>query len=588
MSSSTPGRSRAPRVQSFGTNSRRGNSSAKRGGAEVYPAVESAGVTKVRAPTAAAPTLPAHLQMVSEDVTSTLTAWAQQAERVYGRSSPAGRVEVTVLAATGVSKVVKQGCWVASVAGVTDETGPSVPLGKAVMQAPAGAPSWSEETLTLSVHDVTADLMLLLCEGATHGCVGRAILPLSELLPVMPFGVQPAARQLWVDILPPSAAHAHGRVDTTYEAARLNVPGSGMLKPPQNGRVLIKVALKLERTLLSAYLNVPAFQPTAATSGDVVGGEGGTADRPPVTPARVLTLASRVSALSQIKPPACLRLIAIRPLSSGGAVLVLTGWLCFFGSAPMFPWWLLMVWVVNGCSIRALATSPSPWEDTDDEIDEDGGTAEEQLEGLVEALLPVLQSLEAKVSAVEKLLTAPAFIDPHASFLAALPVLCLVAILSLIGWGIGAFVMTVGGAANAIFGTVAVCVLFNMFSYYRNELFDAWKGDEPGGGYGGYGGGSNRRAAAAFGPGSAYKRSARQGAPDEEDEAWLDSERKDVLAGWCCLGGLAERMGHVWSRLPDVPLEDHRTLAMAATASADGLRKGRAGTSCCPCACPCP
>lgn len=40
-----------------------------------------------------------------------------------------------------------------------------------------------------------------------------------------------------------------------------------------------------------------------------------------------------------------------------------------------------------------------------------------------------------------------------------------------------------------------------------------------------------------------------------QDEAWLDSERKDVLAGWCCLGGLAERMGHVWSRLPDVPLE---------------------------------
>ena len=51
------------------------------------------------------------------------------------------------------------------------------------------------------MHDVTADLLLLLCDDdATRGirrCVGRAVLPLVDLLPMSPFAAGSHEQEVW-------------------------------------------------------------------------------------------------------------------------------------------------------------------------------------------------------------------------------------------------------------------------------------------------------------------------------------------------------------------------------------------------------
>ena len=148
-----------------------------------------------KAPAAAGP-----LDAVSADLTTTLAAWEAQSVRLYGDAPPAAYLNITVVAATGLAKIVTEPFWVASVAGVAAATATATPLKSGVLQAPAGAPSWDNAPLELAVHDVTADLYLLLCEAsgtsAGRACVGRAVVPLVELLPKVPVGMQPPAKTL--------------------------------------------------------------------------------------------------------------------------------------------------------------------------------------------------------------------------------------------------------------------------------------------------------------------------------------------------------------------------------------------------------
>lgn len=292
------------------------------------------------------------LELISEDLTSTLAAWTAQSERLYGETPPVGELAVTVVAATGISKTVDEPFWLACVGGVADETGTSTPLATATQQAPAGAPSWQADPLTLKVHDTTSDLLLLLCEAggttACRACVGRAIVPLSELLPLMPCGMQPAALETWIDIFPPAAEYAVGTVQPILAAALDDVDGSGMARPAQKGRVLVRVCLTLSSSYVGNYLHVAPFDAAAGASAE------GRASRVAVAPERVLVTARRVRALLEGHGlPACMRLAARRPWSSGLALLALAGWLCLFFSAPMLPWWLIALWVLNGARATA-------------------------------------------------------------------------------------------------------------------------------------------------------------------------------------------------------------------------------------------
>ena len=311
------------------------------------PAIQLKPVTAALPTRKQAAAEPGPLELISADLESTLDAWKTQAERGYGDTAPAAQVTVTIIAATGVSKSVEEPFWVAAISGAEAETGASEPFEVGNAQIPKGAPSWQNAPLKLAVHDITADLMLLLCEAggtsARRACVGRAVLPLSELLPLMPFGVQPAAFESWIDILPPASEYALGTVQPTFGAAIDTVDASGMPRPPQKGRAFIRVGLTLRRALMSAYMSTLPFDAAAGVRADA------RASRSIMPPERVQIACHRANAMLEgCTLPACVRMAGRRPLTSGGALLVLIGWLCFGVTAPMLPWWLLAAWAVNG------------------------------------------------------------------------------------------------------------------------------------------------------------------------------------------------------------------------------------------------
>lgn len=163
----------------------------------------------------------------ADDLTFKLGAWKELADGAYGSAPPSAMLTVTVMAATGLSTA--EPYWIAAVAGATAETGAPTHYqvahfheaigGNTAAAAPRGAPSWSAEPLVLPVHDVTADLLLLLCEDAVSGrrCIGRVVLPLVDLLPLNPMadfvGAQPAARQVWAQVFPAASENAQGQID---------------------------------------------------------------------------------------------------------------------------------------------------------------------------------------------------------------------------------------------------------------------------------------------------------------------------------------------------------------------------------------
>ena len=532
--------------------------------------------------------------VISDDLTSTLSAWATQAERVYGDSPPVAEVSVTVVAATGVSKLDRP-YWLVAVAGVTDQTGTSTPLKEPVMQAPVGAPSWQAHPLTLAVQDPTADVLLLLCEacGTRNACVGRVVVPLSELLPLMPIScVQPGTFETWIDIFPPAAEYAEGNVQPFLGAALDDVEGTGMARPAQKGRALVRVCLTAHQSLLSAYLQKPSFDVAIGASGEA------RASRVQVPPERVRGAAVRVRRLlgALLPPPACGRLIEKRPLTSGIALCGMAWWLCFEISAPMLPWWLLAAWVLNGYSLRVLQVlelPPPPWTPVPIASEEGGLRAavrgqnaaaavtiasqrstEEKLERLEDAVLPLLMAVEEAASTIERLISAFSFADPRASAFALGPAIVLTALCWVGLLFLSLPVAIMGGLPNFVFGLTIIYVLLTILNVHRTEMLSQWEGEDRSASV-------DRRFGAGTASTAAQLRftmdSARSG-DSARDGNPFNTERRTALASWA--RSYFEWVGHVWSRIPDEPIREHRAIAHAATQSSVQADKAKVFPPC--------
>lgn len=532
--------------------------------------------------------------VISDDLTSTLSAWATQAERVYGDSPPVAEVSVTVVAATGVSKLDRP-YWLVAVAGVTDQTGTSTPLKEPVMQAPVGAPSWQAHPLTLAVQDPTADVLLLLCEacGTRNACVGRVVVPLSELLPLMPIScVQPGTFETWIDIFPPAAEYAEGNVQPFLGAALDDVEGTGMARPAQKGRALVRVCLTAHQSLLSAYLQKPSFDVAIGASGEA------RASRVQVPPERVRGAAVRVRRLlgALLQPPACVRLIEKRPLTSGIALCGMAWWLCFEISAPMLPWWLLAAWVLNGYSLRVLQVlelPPPPWTPVPIASEEGGLRAavrgqnaaaavtiasqrstEEKLERLEDAVLPLLMAVEEAASTIERLISAFSFADPRASAFALGPAIVLTALCWVGLLFLSLPVAIMGGLPNFVFGLTIIYVLLTILNVHRTEMLSQWEGEDRSASV-------DRRFGAGTASTAAQLRftmdSARSG-DSARDGNPFNTERRTALASWA--RSYFEWVGHVWSRIPDEPIREHRAIAHAATQSSVQADKAKVFPPC--------
>ena len=532
--------------------------------------------------------------VISDDLTSTLSAWATQAERVYGDSPPVAEVSVTVVAATGMSKLDRP-YWLVAVAGVTDQTGTSTPLKEPVMQAPVGAPSWQAHPLTLAVQDPTADVLLLLCEacGTRNACVGRVVVPLSELLPLMPIScVQPGTFETWIDIFPPAAEYAEGNVQPFLGAALDDVEGTGMARPAQKGRALVRVCLTAHQSLLSAYLQKPSFDVAIGASGEA------RASRVQVPPERVRGAAVRVRRLlgALLQPPACVRLIEKRPLTSGIALCGMAWWLCFEISAPMLPWWLLAAWVLNGYSLRVLQVlelPPPPWTPVPIASEEGGLRAavrgqnaaaavtiasqrstEEKLERLEDAVLPLLMAVEEAASTIERLISAFSFADPRASAFALGPAIVLTALCWVGLLFLSLPVAIMGGLPNFVFGLTIIYVLLTILNVHRTEMLSQWEGEDRSASV-------DRRFGAGTASTAAQLRftmdSARSG-DSARDGNPFNTERRTALASWA--RSYFEWVGHVWSRIPDEPIREHRAIAHAATQSSVQADKAKVFPPC--------
>ena len=532
--------------------------------------------------------------VISDDLTSTLSAWATQAERVYGDSPPVAEVSVTVVAATGVSKLDRP-YWLVAVAGVTDQTGTSTPLKEPVMQAPVGAPSWQAHPLTLAVQDPTADVLLLLCEacGTRNACVGRVVVPLSELLPLVPIScVQPGTFETWIDIFPPAAEYAEGNVQPFLGAALDDVEGTGMARPAQKGRALVRVCLTAHQSLLSAYLQKPSFDAAIGASGEA------RASRVQVPPERVRGAAVRVRRLlgALLQPPACVRLIEKRPLTSGIALCGMAWWLCFEISAPMLPWWLLAAWVLNGYSLRVLQVlelPPPPWTPVPIASEEGGLRAavrgqnaaaavtiasqrstEEKLERLEDAVLPLLMAVEEAASTIERLISAFSFADPRASAFALGPAIVLTALCWVGLLFLSLPVAIMGGLPNFVFGLTIIYVLLTILNVHRTEMLSQWEGEDRSASV-------DRRFGAGTASTAAQLRftmdSARSG-DSARDGNPFNTERRTALASWA--RSYFEWVGHVWSRIPDEPIREHRAIAHAATQSSVQADKAKVFPPC--------
>ena len=463
------------------------------------------------------------------------------------------------------------------------------------MQAPVGAPSWQAHPLTLAVQDPTADVLLLLCEacGTRNACVGRVVVPLSELLPLMPIScVQPGTFETWIDIFPPAAEYAEGNVQPFLGAALDDVEGTGMARPAQKGRALVRVCLTAHQSLLSAYLQKPSFDVAIGASGEA------RASRVQVPPERVRGAAVRVRRLlgALLQPPACVRLIEKRPLTSGIALCGMAWWLCFEISAPMLPWWLLAAWVLNGYSLRVLQVlelPPPPWTPVPIASEEGGLRAavrgqnaaaavtiasqrstEEKLERLEDAVLPLLMAVEEAASTIERLISAFSFADPRASAFALGPAIVLTALCWVGLLFLSLPVAIMGGLPNFVFGLTIIYVLLTILNVHRTEMLSQWEGEDRSASV-------DRRFGAGTASTAAQLRftmdSARSG-DSARDGNPFNTERRTALASWA--RSYFEWVGHVWSRIPDEPIREHRAIAHAATQSSVQADKAKVFPPC--------
>ena len=183
------------------------------------------------------------LNRVSDDLTAKVRAWAHRVEAQYtGDEAAPSSLAVKILAATGLDHLGEP-FWFAAVAGSVGETGSPSPLAEGLGPKevpPAGTPSWRDEPLVIPVHDLTSDLLLFLCEAdgtsATRACVGRVVLPLTDLLPLNPCAGSEVGARVWAEIFPPAPAYAAGSVHATYAPARHDLPGYGMERESSSAR----------------------------------------------------------------------------------------------------------------------------------------------------------------------------------------------------------------------------------------------------------------------------------------------------------------------------------------------------------------
>ena len=531
------------------------------------------------------------LLATSDDLTAKMRAWAHQVETSYANSDgPSATVTVTIHAVTGVD--LQEPFWMAAVSGSVDETGTATPLEEASPSGwpPKGCPSWSAEPLTLPVHDVSSDLLLLLCESegtaATRACIGRVVVPLTELLPLNPFGGQPVPQKLWADIFPPAPEYACGQVHATFGAALDSVRATGMpvAAAGQQGRALISVSLEMHKDLLTSYCNVAPFDALADHPGS------SRHERPPLAAERILLAMDRLHAIAADGlTPAAVRVARKQsPWLMGLAMLGMAYWACYDLYLSTVPWWLLALYVLNCYAVRAQGLGPTePWEPTrppprsdaaSNSIEEMqpgmgliGMSAEAKLQRLEESLLPVVQSLESLASNLERAATAPLASDPRAAVMALLPIafgaFCAAAAL----YVVSAFVLIAGGPQNFVFEVAAGLFVWNLASYHQREIWSCTGDDD--------GDEDSQRAAAAknpFAPVTAHMResAAQRSLEMAEDGEWLDSERRTAISGT-----VSSIWQNIFLRVPDVPTQVHRAIARAALTDADDSRGGH----CLPC-----
>lgn len=531
---------------------------------------------------------------VQTDLDHKLGGWKAQQETLYGGASPSASVTVTVLAATGLATA--EPFWIAAVAGESAETGGATHFETGLESAPRGAPSWSSEPLTLAVHDVTSDLLLLLCDtnggDGARRCVGRVVVPLSDLLPLSPFGSNATpASQMWAAIFCPGPEYAPGTVYPLLTSAVDGVPGAGLIPPNAlpslvQGAALLRIEYSMHTSLASALLLSPPFDPTLVPSIDPV------AQRPIVPPERVLLAAHRLgTALNGL--PALIRVLATKPWTAGLTLLALTGWLLFGCSPPLLPWWSLTAWLCNGVAIRFLVTPSAPWEPA-----RPGGyrtftlsSADEKLALLERALAPYLGVIETAASSLERLATAPAALEPRVALLAALPLLLLTGLVSVAfaaGWLV---VSLLGGLRSFFFLAVALCLTLNAATFHRNEIY-AWLGARGMAGDGvellddeetAAGGGSGPRRGGSGSPGGGVRplaawtdpavatnallppHGASSSSVSFEDDTWLgDATRTLATAGLSLSASAYAIVSNLAGRFPDDPTATNRAIARSA------------------------
>jgi hypothetical protein len=450
----------------------------------------------------------------TDDLTLKLEGWRSQQMDLYGEAHPAATVTVTVLAATGLTSPDLY--WVATCAGSAASTGPSTHYETGLESAPRGAPSWSSEPLALDVHDVTSDLVLFLCDASPHDgsrrCVGRVVVPLCDFLPPlfscagMVFGSAPAQQQLWSAIVSPGPGYHPNGAHPLLSSAVPGVAGAGLVEPGNiirmradseaagdaatplvHGAALLRVDFALESSLPRALLGAPPFDPALVLSVD-----GATGVRL-IPPQRALLVIHRLASALR-GPPALVRLLATRPWTAGLVIAALSFWLCFGMSLALFPWWLALLWVANGVAIRQLATVPTPWETRSPAAKPRSGRphggrheeepavvpaatlpADQRCAALEATLDPILTSIEATASWLERAAHVPALLEPRSSTLALALLLPLVSLASAALGALSLLVGLVGGAASFVFLAICVALLLNAATFHRDEIY-AWLG----------------------------------------------------------------------------------------------------------------
>lgn len=528
----------------------------------------------------------------SDDLTAKMRAWAHQIEDNYSEEdAPAGSVTVTVHAVTGLDLL--EPFWMAAVSGSVDETGTATPLEEAMASGwpPKGAPSWSSEPLTLPVHDVSSDLLLLLCEAegteAPKACIGRVVLPLTELLPIHPFGGQPRPIKVWADIFPPAPEFAGGQVHATLAASHPRIVGSGMpvAMAGQQGRALISVSLSLSEgvSAFSAYVNTTPFDAQQEIEGSA------RHERPPLAPERITILAERIGSIAASGlVPACVRHAReTSPWGFGLLLLAMAYWGCYHLYLSTFPWWLLALYTLNGAAVAGIGYAHTePWEVSRSPNQSDapehppvstgglgtvGLSTEARLRKLEDTLRPLLGTLEGYASAIERVSAMPMAGDVRATVLAFLPLVFLTAVAAAGLYVVSAFVLIAGGPQSFLFDASVVLFVWNLAVYHHREI-RACAGDDD------LSEDSQRIAAAKnpFAPVAQHLRAsaAQRSLEQAEDGEWLDSERRTAVAST-----VSSIWRNIYLRVPDVPTQVHRAIARAALTDAEeGGRKG-----CLPC-----